>query len=670
MAAREELWSLFYRDRPLAHREIFAERHHDSTPPYHDQVINDWHGPDEYVIDLIFRGGGKSTVAEEAIIIMAGFREFRNGIVVSYSVQKAMERVHAIRHEIETNDRIKQVFGDLIGPSIWGDGELVLSNGIRILAMGRGQSIRGVKFEEARPDVVFVDDVEDEPDVRTPEARAKVWAWVTKALIPACEPPGRRKIRMAATPLHPESTAVRLQKSPEWKDKTIPIYYLDKEGEPQSSWPDRWPIDKVLALEATTDIQAFRQEYMCQAEAPETKLFKQEMMKVEPRVRTWQAAYAMFDPARTTTRTAATTGMACWSWIGPKLVIWDAWARRIMPDEIVNSLFDIDDAHHPVHIGFEEDGLNQWALQPIRQEQVRRGHVLPLKAMKAPVGKLAFIGGLQTWFRAMDVQFAKPLPDLQQQLLGFPNGPIDAPNALAYAPRMRPGAPIYDAFGDRNVGLDLRPAQSAPLWLVLNATRRLVTASVCQIVDGGLRVFGDYLREGDPAMVLADIIQAASLEFHDDLRLTAGPAHFERYTNVGLQQAITRLPRQIERSGTTPDRGRDTLRKLLEAEKHGMPAVMVSDKATWTLRGFSGGYARVLQKHGMLADYAEEGEYRVIMEGLESFAGLMEVGLGEGSERASFNATTAQGRQYRSMVAGNVHPQESKSDWNALLRGG
>src|ERR1700691_142264 len=115
MSARQELLARFYEDRPLAHREIFADRHRDSTPDYMRQIVLDWHSTNEYVLDLVFRGGGKSTVAEEAVILMAGFREFRNGIVVSYSLQKAQERVHAIRHEIETNDHLRKIFGDLAG---------------------------------------------------------------------------------------------------------------------------------------------------------------------------------------------------------------------------------------------------------------------------------------------------------------------------------------------------------------------------------------------------------------------------------------------------------------------------------------------------------------------------------------------------------------------------
>ncbi len=82
-----------------------------------------------------------------------------------------------------------------------------------------------------------------------------------------------------------------------------------------------------------------------------------------------------------------------------------------------------------------------------------------------------------------------------------------------------------------------------------------------------------------------------------------------------------------------------------------MPMLLVSDQARWTLNAFAGGYARVLLKAGVLADYAEEGPYRTLIEGLESFAGKLELGYSTAEEAdATFNAVTPAGRPYRSML--------------------
>lgn len=633
-------------------------------------MINDWHSNHPRVLDIVFRGGAKSTIAEEAVCLMAAFREFKNGVFVGFNKERAQERLHVVRHEIENNDLYRKIFGDLVGAP-WADDELVFSNGRRILALGRGQPVRGTKWQDIRPDLIVGDDVEDRAEAWTKEGRTKVFNWFTRDLIPAGDV--NLRVRVAANLFDPDALPMRLKRRRlrnghlEWLTHTFPIYYLDEEtGEPRSSWPDRYSIESILELEESFrtggDISGFNSEYMCLAESPEAKPFKPDMFRIEPRVRTWEAAYSMHDPARTVGPKAATTGFACWSWVGPKLVIWDAWARRLMPDEIVSSLFDVHEHHRPVWLGFEEDGLNQWALQPIRQEQVKRMIALPIKPLKAPKGKFDFILGLQTFFRAREVEFVKPLDELRDQLMGFPSGDIDAPNALAYALKMRPGAPIYDGFRGSNVAQGLTPVQGRPLWLCLNATRNCLTAVAVQAFDNSLRIFWDAVREGDPAQQLSNLVADAQVDLGRAFTLSAGPDHFHQYHNVGLVAAAARIPREV-RNSSTCDRGRAWLEDALTRDRHGMPAVLISDRATWTLNGLSAGYARVMEKGGVLADYADEGEYRVLMEGLESFCGLLDLGLEGGDQRASFNAETAHGKRYRSMLPCASVAERTKDNW-------
>ena len=203
----------------------------------------------------------------------------------------------------------------------------------------------------------------------------------------------------------------------------------------------------------------------------------------------------MYDPARTIGPLSATTGFACWSWVGPRLYIWDSWARRLLPDEIIASMFETNDTYSPVWVGVERDGLEEWLTQPIRQEAIRRGVTLPLKAVKAPKGKIDFIRGLQPYFSAHEVWFAGPYEDLKRQLLNFPTGDIDAPNALAYAPLLRGGAPMYEDFSRKHVADQLRSGGALPMWLALNATGAMVTGALVQVADGCLKVFADYVRE-------------------------------------------------------------------------------------------------------------------------------------------------------------------------------
>lgn len=654
LTPRQELFVAFYRDRLLAHRVIFAHRHPNADPPFKDQMILDWYSGDQYLCELAFRGSTKSTTAEEAICLMALFREFKNCIIFGASAPLAEQRLHAVRRELERNAIIHKVFGNPRGHP-WGDDRLELANGVVIRAMGRGQAVRGTKEEVERPDFVFFDDVEDTVSVSTPKGREKVQSWVFGEVIPAMADPSIVKVRVAANALNPESLAMKLkERGSGFKVRTTPWAYQDDKGVWCSSWPERYPMDHINKVRgrmyAIGRGQDYESEYMCDPTSPESRPFKQDMFLVEPTVRTWQAVYSMTDPARTKGKNSADTGMAVWSWIGPRLVVWESSARQLMPDQIIAGLFEVNDRYQPVHVGIEEDGLNEFLLQPIRQEQLRRGTVLPLKPMKAPNGKIDFIKGLQPYFKAREVVFNGEQTDLKMQLLGFPTGKIDAPNALAYALKMRPGAPVYEDFrGNRHVGEELTPSAGRPVWLCLNASRGLVTGIIVQVIDGSIRIFGDFVREGDAGEVVGDIIGESNLYSGRLVQVITGPKHADRYNNVGLNQALNKL-QVVYRVGVSPDKGRVFIRNLLQRERQGMPMFLSSSSARWTLNGFSGGYSRVLNRQGVLSEDAEDGAYRTLIEGLESFAGLLSLGSTDEEDGDRLNAITKDGRRYTSML--------------------
>jgi hypothetical protein len=648
-AQHAELFKRLHADRVLAHEVLFRHRRTNRTQPFHQAMIRDWHARHiPRLMEMAFRGSAKSTIAEEAVLIRAGFREFKNGLIVGETYDRACERLHAIRREVESNEALTEVFGDLRG-STWSDGELVLSNGL--LAMGRGQALRGVKFEDSRPDAVFCDDIENNESVSDMARMKKVRVWFFTELLPACDP--EAFVRVAATPLDPDALAVRLLSATGWHSKVYPIEYLDTAGERVASWPDRFPLDWIdgerekFAEQGLID--HFEREYLCQIIRKSEHTFSDSPMPVAPQVRTWQAVYAMFDPARTVNKGSATTGFAMWSWTGAdKLVIWDAWGKKLMPDEIVSAIFEVGLNHDlpPVWIGVEEDGLNEFLLQPIRSEQARRGQSVPFRAVRAPKGKQDFIRGLQPYFRAGRVTLARELPDLVAQLRRFPSGPIDVPNALAYALRLRPGAPIQEHFSHRHVFEDLTPLKSQPVFLAANATRNLTTAALIQFSEQTIYVLADWVREGAASDNIGQIAAEAQILAGRKVTLAAAPVHFDQYTNVGLTQAAARVPITTQRAGT-PAQGGPVLAFQFQREVRGFPAVRISSNARWTLNGLSGGYCRGL-KNGVLTPNAEEGPYKVLLEAVESFAALTDAGsFFEGDEDLHY-ATSANGHRFLS----------------------
>lgn len=661
---KSELILKLARNRVLAHQTLFRHRHPDGTPQVHEEVIELWHAraiPRALV--MAFREFGKSTIAEEALVIMSALKSFRNAVIIGENQERAIDRLTAIKYEIANNEYLIDLFGELKG-HVWNEGKVILTNGVILQALGRGQEVRGMKHLDMRPDFCFGDDMEGKEHVRDAPARKETLQWLFGEVIPALDKKSAR-IRINATPLDRESLPMTLLKQPGWTTKVYPIRYKDEKGEWAPTWEQRYPLDWIAEKE--TEMRRlglhheFMREYMCEPDDPSKKIFTEGMFKVEPRVHVWQPTYAFYDPARTTKATSATTGWAVWSWIANRLIVWDGGGGYWKPDEIIDSIFKINETYNPVMIGVEEDGLNEFIMQPLRQEMVRRSIVLPVTPMRAPRGKLDFIGSLQPFFLAGEVTFAKDCPELRAQFLSFPTGNIDGPNALAYAPRMRPGQIIFEDFSSQHVVEQVLIHERIPLWLTLNATSAMVTGVLVQLINGAVNVISDYVQEGDPGASLRAVVQAAQLEAGRDLRLLAGARHFEPYDTVGLRGAVAKLPQELKRGGSELD-GRAEIRAMLTRQVRGRPVVQVAHAAHWTLNAFCAGYAREVDKTGIVKQEAREGIYRVLMEGLESFAGLLKTGIVD-EEQATNWAYTETGQRYKTILPGRRDPVDEKVKW-------
>jgi hypothetical protein len=641
---RETLILKFGADRVVAHQALFAHRHGSTTPPFHDELIELWHSGVSKVLVLAFRGGGKSTLAEEAIVLAAAMKLVRNVLIIGSNSERANDRLRSIKHELATNELLIELFGDLRGP-VWNEGRVELANGVCIQAFGRGQALRGIKHHDARPDFCFCDDLEEEEHVRTPQARQETLRWFMSELIPALDRNAR--IRIAATPLNREALPMWLARQSGWVTKVYPIEHVSAAtGARCATWPARYPLAWIDArrqeFDAAGMAHAYAQEYLCVPEDEASKVFTASMLRIEPGIRSWEATFAFYDPARTVKATSATTGWACWSWIGNRLIVWDGGAEAWAPDRLIEHIFQLDAEYHPVVIGVERDGLEEFILQPLRQEQLRRGVLIPVTGYRAPKGKLSFIAALQPFLNAGEITFAKDLPALKQ-FLSFPTGKIDFPNALAYALLMRPGQPIYEDFASAHVAEELAAHADVPVFLCLNASKSLTTAVACQFVGKALHILADWVREGDPGAVVAELVRDAALAVGRQLRLVAPPSHFRNYDTVGLAGAVRRLPAEL-RSGGDALKGRAELRALLQQQTRGLPALRVSRTAQLTLNAFAAGYVRAVTRQGLVSEETNDGLYRVLMEGLESFIATSRAAGEEDNDRRY--AIAPDGRRY------------------------
>ncbi|HEX8838268.1 MAG TPA: hypothetical protein VF748_15100 [Candidatus Acidoferrum sp.] len=675
---RTELFTEFYRNRRLAHEVLFRHRHALKTPDFHHEMQDAFHGPEPQVVIEGFRDAAKSTVAEEAFVLGALFEEFRYGVIVGPSHPRAKERLAAIANEFVINDAILQLFGPM-PTEHWGADRIILANGVCIQAFGSGMSMRGMRYLEARPTFALIDDLEDEESVKTPELREATFFWLYKTFLPALAkgPAGELgyRVRFMGNRLDRDAVIARVAKDKAWKHYRFPIMVQDDPppagigverfdlptGFWRSLWPSKFSLEDIAAKRSEYErlgiLHAFDCEYMCEADNPESHIFREGDAKTVAHVRTWQATYAAYDPARTVGASSAMTGVAVFSWISSRLIVWRGDAQLWLPDQIIDDIFATDENFAPVAIGVEATGLEEFIMQPLRHKALQRRQMLPLQRLVPPRGKDTFIRGLQPFFKSGEVEFVDVSPEARGQLSSFPTGRKDFPNALAYALLMRPGLPIYD-FGRAHVEPELTRYPNHPWYLAVNATNSYTTAVLLQVIDGQIRIYADWIREGPPGDTLSDISSEARLDAGGRVRLVVPPAGHSDI--VGLRSAV-RTIQSDPRTGGQIQRGRDTIRDLLAKRRRDAAMLTVQYGARWTLNALSGGFAFGVDKRGQLGHEPVDNEYKVLVEGLESFASAL--GGLQSAEDTPRIAYGDDGRPYKTIRANLDPPRPSKDEW-------
>ena len=112
----------------------------------------------------------------------------RNILLISDTLDQAKTFISAIKSELEDNTLIKEDFGDLVSADKWSQDKIVTSNRVQVYGRGAGQKLRGNKFGAIRPELVIIDDLENDEQVETEQQRQKLFNWFFKALIPVGNP--------------------------------------------------------------------------------------------------------------------------------------------------------------------------------------------------------------------------------------------------------------------------------------------------------------------------------------------------------------------------------------------------------------------------------------------------------------------------------------------------
>ena len=645
-------------DRALASAMVFPHRHPQASPAFHVEIMDLWRSSDEFVLIEAFREGAKSTLSEEFLLLEACFGNFGYCIILGETYTKACQRLEAIKFEAVKNMKLLALFGKLkVAGNVWNENQIELSNGVMIEAHGWEEEIRGFKWHDLRPDRAYLDDIENAERVKDKGAVDKSMRKLVLELMPAMDKE-KGKIRVTGTPLAEDCMITRLRANPDWTTRSYPICNGDIDApETQALWPERYPMDWVRKkrdqAERAGQLRGFLQEYMLMAIGSQDKPFEAEHIHeiaIDPAP--WLPKTLIVDPARTANvGSSDRTGRVVLSRLGTRIYVHASSGEYWKPDQIIADAFGTSSRFDGATVAIEKNSLDEWLLQPMRAEMLRRGESLPLKAIQAPQdrSKEQFIMGLQPFFEAGDIVLVGGRgqhAQLVAEILNFPSGKRDILNALAYAQRVFSGTPVYEDFGQGNLTSEYEPSQRDALAICFNASAGETTAVLVAVEGERLVVVADWISPIPPAQAVPDVLRLVRAAFPR--------ARVNSWLPADVMDQQDRLPLMsaLRAAKLTPMRGayatmaRGGLSPLIRTEMKGRRLLLVDSNAKHTRSAMAGGYNFAVAKNGQVNQEPERGSHRTLIEGLECAAFVICSNAGNSLPDTLHSARNPQGATY------------------------
>ena len=241
-------------DNPLAWSKLYFTNHFRMpSSPFH-QIIMMKAQSQKYLAIAAPRGSSKTTIAGFAYPLhQICFKQRRFIVYISNTFKQATLLLHTLKDEVKTNKKLKADYGVTIPKK---DAEDVTifhhADGFEtmVICLGSDQmgNIRGRKFGAYRPDLIILDDVENDELVRSAERRQKLQEDYDNAVALAGDID--TKYLVIGTILHDDSLLAKIMSKDQYQeyDKIFfkGLYKDGKTKEYFSLWPEKMSVEWLL----------------------------------------------------------------------------------------------------------------------------------------------------------------------------------------------------------------------------------------------------------------------------------------------------------------------------------------------------------------------------------------------------------------------------------------
>lgn len=198
------------------------------------------------------RGEAKSTLVSQLLpLYCLVTQQKRYALIVMDSIDQAYPMLEAIKVELEFNQRLRIDFPEVAGQGrVWQAATIITKANQKVQVAGSGKKLRGLRHGAYRPDLVVLDDIENDEQVRSAEQRDKLHDWLKKTVLPLGAAGDKLDVVYIGTILHYDSVLNRTLSSKAWK--TAKFKALKKMPDDMALW-DKWEDFFLNEGEAVAD---------------------------------------------------------------------------------------------------------------------------------------------------------------------------------------------------------------------------------------------------------------------------------------------------------------------------------------------------------------------------------------------------------------------------------
>lgn len=360
-------------------------------------------------------------------------------VVVGKSEDSAIGLLSDLQAELEFNQRIIADFGEQKAIGNWQEGRFVTQSDVAFFARGRGQSPRGLRYKEARPDYIVIDDLDDDELCRNEKRVHDLTDWVKEALFGALDV-GRGRFIMVGNLISKTSVLANIA-------ATKGVYVsevkaVDSDGHPV--WKEKWTKEEAQEAAAFMGFRSWQKEMMHNPINDGT-IFRHEWIRYKKMLplEKYDALVCYTDPSFKSTTANDYKASRLWGKVGNELHLIDCYVRQDTVSGMVRWLYNLYEAtRHRAVIRFfmEANFMQDVILDEFTTEGNARGYQLPISADKRrKPDKLQRIEAVSPLWERGFVFYNEALKDSTDMQVG-----IDQTLALERGSRVHDDAPDAD----------------------------------------------------------------------------------------------------------------------------------------------------------------------------------------------------------------------------------